>query len=117
MKKMILLTSMLLTTSLLAHPNGTYMIDGDSDVTVTFEYLNKCPDVSGSLGRGLRELTFSEAATDEPYLFSTGFFVEIHVDRQEVYVETNEDCVPIGEGQRIEAGRRHFGGFSLQRLQ
>ena len=116
MKLLALFTSMFISSSLLAHPSGLYVIDGDKSVTVDFSYIGKCPTVPGSLSGGLRKLTFSKNAEQSPYDFSTGFFVEKHDSNGEVYIETNNQCVSIERGQRIRASKRTFGGFSLKRI-
>ena len=64
----------------------------------------------------LRTLTFSELALTEPYAFIDGHYVEIHEGQQEVYVNTDENCVPVSDGARIEASRNTFGGYALQRM-
>ena len=116
MKRLAVLCILLSSPYLLAHPNGTYQIDGDEDVTVTFEYLNRCPSVDGAMRGGLRTLTFSELAEQEPYSFTTSYFVETHVGSEEIYIETNEQCIPIENGQEIRASRNTFGEFELQRV-
>jgi hypothetical protein len=116
MKLFALVTSILLSTSAFAHPNGTYKINEDANVTVTFNVISRCPVVTGALTGSLRSLTFSELALEEPYLFIDGNYVEIHEGQQEVYVNTDENCVPVTDGPRIEASRNTFGGYALQRM-
>jgi hypothetical protein len=107
---------LLFSTTAFAHPNGTYKIDNNLDVTVTFNVVGRCPNVSGALTGSLRTLKFSDLATTEPYFFANGHYVEIHEGQQEVYVNTDEDCVPLSDGARIEASRNTFGGYALQRM-
>ncbi len=104
------------STLLMAHPNGTYAIDNQEDVTVTFEYLNGCPNIEGAMRGGLRLLSFSEQAELEPYAFVSTYYVETHQGQLEVYVETDENCVAVEDGQAITASRGTFGDFSLRRL-
>ena len=116
MKIYVLITAALLSTAALGHPNGTYKIDDDVNTTVTFKVIGRCPDVAGALTGSLRTLTFSERALTEPYLFVDGNYVEIHEGQQEIYVNTDESCVPITDGPRIEASRNTFGDYALQRI-
>lgn len=99
----------------MAHPNGTYTIDGDEDISVTFEFVERCPAVPGAMRGGLRTLTFSEGAEVEPYNFVTGYYVEAHTEAGETYFMTDENCVPVEENIAVEASRSTFGGYSLQR--
>lgn len=99
-----------------AHPNGTYRIDAQSTVTVTFQIVGRCPVGAGALTGSLRTLTFSEAAMAQPYTFESGHYVEIHEGDQEVYVQTDELCLPLVDGARIAASRDSFGGYALQRI-
>jgi len=116
MKLLAFFAAALFATTALAHPNGTYKIDDNADVTVTFLVVGRCPAVDGALTGSLRTLTFSELALAEPYLFVEGNYVEIHEGQQEVYVNTDENCVPMTDGARIEASRNTFGGYALQRM-
>ena len=117
MKLLMIVPAILFASALSAHPNGLYMIDNDRDVTVEFKVEKRCSkDVPGALRGGLRTLTFSAKATESPYDFINGYFVEIHDDEGEVYVETDESCVPLEDGQEISATRRTFAGFALKRL-
>jgi len=118
LKKLLMLLMALSSSLAIAHPNGLYEIDGDRDVTVEFQFLKRCPtNVEGALRGGLRLLTFSEKASVEPYLFATSHFVEIHTSEGgEVYLETDQNCVPIEEGQEIPADRNHFADYSLKRI-
>lgn len=101
----------------LAHPNGLYEIDAKADVTVSFLVVGKCPlDQAEALAGSLRTLTFSEAAAAEPYSFESGYYVEIHDAEREVYVQTDELCVPLAEGREIPASRSTFAGLPLRRL-
>lgn len=106
----------MLATTAWAHPNGTYEIDSNADVTVTFEVIGRCPMADGALVGSLRMLTFSELALSEPFLFVDGHYVEIHEGQQEIYVNTDESCLPVTDGARIEASRNTFGGYALQRM-
>ena len=116
MKLLLSITLFFLSAVGLSHPSGTYMIDKDPEVTVTFEVLNQCPgEISGALHGKLRRLSFSEKAEISPYLFVTGTYVEMHTD-EEVYVETDDQCVPLENGQSITASRYSFDGFSLERI-
>jgi hypothetical protein len=116
MKKLIVLGLMTLSSAALAHPNGTYEIDNTADVTVTFAVVNRCPAVPGALSGSLRSLTFSEAATAEPYSFVTGNYVEKHVGAEEIYVQTDDQCVPVEDGEEIPASRSTFAGYPLRRV-
>ena len=115
MRKLLIISILAFASPLFAHPDGTYTIDGDEAVTVTFEFIGRCPDVPGALPGGLRTLSFSDAAELEPYLFVGGNYVEIHEGRQEIYVLTDDQCVPFEERVEIPASRRTFAGFSLAR--
>ncbi len=115
MKKLAFLVA-LASTPALAHPNGTYVLDDNADATATFLAVGRCPAVEGALTGTKRTITFSEVAAAEPYNFVTGFYVEIHEGEQEIYVNTDEQCVPETDGARIPAGRSEFGGYSLRRV-
>ena len=99
-----------------AHPNGIYRLDSQPEVTVTFAFVGRCPAVQGAMPGGLRTLTFSEAAKGEPYSFLTGNYVETHVDGNEVYVNTDSQCVPTDPAVSIPATRNTFNGYSLERI-
>ena len=117
MKVLLILASFLASSAVLAHPNGTYQIDGESDVTVTFMVQQRCPtDIDDAMRGSLRTLSFSEAATYAPYDFIDGYYVETHNNSGEVYVQTDESCVAIDGGEEISASRSSFAGFSLRRL-
>ena len=116
MKLVSTIAILLFSTTAIAHPNGTYKIDNNSEVTVTFTVVGRCPNVTDALTGSLRTLTFSELALTEPYAFVDGHYVEIHEGQQEVYVNTDENCVPVSDGARIEASRNTFGGYALQRM-
>jgi len=99
-----------------AHPNGTYIIDNNPQVTVTFLVTGRCPtDVEGALRGSIRTLTFSETAVADPYNFVTGTYVEIHDESGEVYIETDSRCVPVSEGEAIQASHDTFEEYSLRR--
>jgi hypothetical protein len=100
-----------------AHRNGVYVINENADATVTFAVIGRCPeDVEGAMRGSLRTLTFSEVAQAEPYSFVTGNYVETHIGQQEVYVQTNEQCLPVDEGERIEATGTTIREYSLRRI-
>lgn len=115
MRNLFIFSSLFLSSAALAHPNGTYKIDNDAAVTVTFAVVGRCPINDGALSGSLRTLTFSEAATLTPYEFVTGNYVEIHEGTQEIYVNTDDQCVPTRDGARIPASRNTFDGYALQR--
>ena len=116
MKNLLLISVLSLSGVAVAHPNGTYKIDGQSEVTVTFEYLSRCPDIAGAMVGGLRSLAFSEAAESAPYEFVTGHYVETHIDGAEVYINTDDQCVPTDPSVAIPATRSTFRGYSLQKI-
>lgn len=116
MKNLIIIGLLTLSGSALAHPNATYRINQDDGVTVTFAYVESCPAVQGAMAGALRNLTFSEAALAVPYEFVSGFYVEKHIDDQEVYVSTDDQCVPSDPEISIPASRNTFAGYSLQRV-
>lgn len=116
MKKLLVFGFLALSTTAVAHPNGTYEIDHNADATVTFAVVSRCPAVQGALAGSLRTLTFSEVAAAEPYLFVTGNYVEKHIGSEEVYVQTDEQCVPVQDGDEIPASRSTFAGYALRRV-
>ena len=101
---------------LLAHPNGLYKIDNNTDATVAIEYLKRCPSIPGAMSGSLRALDFSASAELEPYNFESGYYVEIHDSIGEKYVKTDSDCIQDARGTAIRASRKSFGGFSLIRV-
>lgn len=114
MKSLISLVLLTLAVNAFAHPAGTYILNSDKEITLTIKKIGKCPtDVAGALKGGLKTFTFSDKASVEPYNFVSGHFVEIHVGSQEVYVQTNETCVPVERGGRYEADADSFGGYTL----
>lgn len=111
MLKSLLFSMLFISSAALAHPDGTYILDGKENVTVTFKHLGKCPTDKNSMKGGVKSLTFTEDAEKEPYNFISGHYVEIHSDEGEEYVRTTDKCVPVG----VPASRSEFGGFSLKR--
>ena len=116
MKSLLSIAMFCLASVGFSHPSGTYIIDGDPGVTVTFEVIGQCSqEVAGALPGKLRQLSFSEKASASPYGFVSTTYVEVHTDR-EVYVETDDKCLPIANGQNISASRSTFNGYSLRRV-
>jgi hypothetical protein len=108
---------LLIPTFAFAHRSGVYVIDGNTDAKVTFAVVGRCQeDVEGALRGSLRTLTFSEVAQADPYSFVTGNYVETHVGQQEVYVQTNEQCLEVDDGEHIEATGTTIRTFSLRRI-
>lgn len=116
MKTLLSLALLALSVTAFAHPNGTYVINGDKEVTVTMLRLNKCAVSTGALTGYIRSFTFSEKAVAHPYAFVTGSFVEIHEGAKEVYVQTDAACVPLRDGKRYEASHETFDVYSIEKL-
>ena len=121
MKDMILLAFLIFTfstISLIAHPNGTYVIDNDKEVTVEFKYLKRCPQKDNAMKGGLRQLSFSSKAEGKDYQFLTGYYVETHTRQGEIYILVNEDCVPYEDDEEftITATRNTFAGYALKKI-
>ncbi|MBA2405138.1 MAG: hypothetical protein H0V66_10240 [Bdellovibrionales bacterium] len=116
MKTLLSLALMALSVTAFAHPNGTYVINGDKEVTVTMLRLNKCLETAGALKGYIRSFTFSEKAIAHPYAFVGGSFVEIHEGTKEVYVQVDSTCAPLVEGKRYEASHGTFDVYSLEKL-
>lgn len=107
---------LILASMAFAHPNGSYKIDNRSDVLVTFEVIGRCAAGDDALSGSLRTLTFSSKAEDAPYLFKSGYYVEVHSTDGEEYIQTDDSCRPKQPRQAIPATRRTFGDYSLARL-
>ena len=116
MEKLIIIGMLSLAGTALAHPSATYRIDGKDNITVKFEFVERCPTVPGAMSGGLRNLIFSEAAVAIPYEFVSGFYVETHIDDQEVYINTDNQCVPTDPEIAIPASWNTFARYSLQRI-
>lgn len=116
MKTLLALALFALSVTAFAHPNGTYMLNGDKAVTVTMLKLNKCAVTTGALTGFIRSFTFSEAAVAHPYAFVTGSFVEIHEGVKEIYVQVDAACVPLRDGKRYEASHETFDVYSIEKL-
>jgi hypothetical protein len=117
MRLFLILILVLGSLSALAHPNGTYRIDNNDEVTVTIGFVKRCPRVEGALRGSLRTLTFSEAATDSPYNFITELYVEKHVTDGEVYVQTDNNCVPVENGEEYPATKNTFDEYAFERIE
>lgn len=116
MKTLFALTLMAFSMGTFAHPNGTYVINGDKEVTLTIERLNKCVAAPGALSGYMRSFIFSDTAKAHPYAFVTGMYVEIHEGSKEIYVQVNDACVPEVDGQRYEASHQTFDVYSIEKL-
>lgn len=118
MLKSLIISLLFVSTAALAHPNGTYILDGKENAELTFKIFKgqKCPDIEGALRGSLRAIIFSESAENEPYNFKSHFYVETHDEgSDEYYVQTNDNCVPVEPSVKIPASRNKFGDFSLKR--
>ncbi len=110
--KTLFFSALLLCSSIaFAHPDATFIIDNDKDVTVTFKKVGECAD-----GEKIRTLTFSEKAEAAPYGFVSGYFVESHNGDLEVYVQTETNCEIIPDGAQYPAKKGFFAGYSLVKL-
>jgi len=116
MKTFLSLALLALTVTAFAHPNGTYVINGDKEVTVTMIRLNKCEAAPGALNGYMRSFVFTEKATAHPYAFVSGNFVEIHEGSKEIYVQVSNTCVPLENGKRYEASHTTFDVYSIEKL-
>lgn len=116
MKKIFIITMLSFAGTAIGHPNATYRLDGKDSVTVKFEFVASCQVVPGAMSGRLRNLIFSEAAVAVPYQFNSGFYVETHIDDQEVYINTDNQCIPIDPTVSILASRNTFAGYSMQRI-
>lgn len=118
MSKLILTLSFLfISSTTFAHRPGFYQIAGNENAQVLFSKIEKCPEIEGALEGSLRVFTFSRAAEQTPYFFRSGFYVEIHTESgEEVYVNTDINCVPLKTQLRIPATRATFSDFDLEWL-
>ena len=116
MKSILSLALVLASTAALAHPAGTYVINGDRKVTLTIQRIGVCPAAAGALSGTLRTFSFSNTAKAHPYAFVSGHYVEIHEGTKEVYVQVNESCVPKSRGKRYAASHETFDVYSLQKI-
>lgn len=116
MKTIFALVLFTLATAVFAHPNGTYMLNGDREVTVTMQKLNKCVVSAGALTGYIRSFKFSPKAEAHPYAFVSGLYVEIHEGAKEIYVQVTENCVPKAQGTRYEASHETFDVYSIEKL-
>ena len=113
MKIVMAFTALILSSMAFSHPDGTYVINGDKAVTVTFKKLQKCPAIAGAMKGSLRTLVFSEVAQAQPYSFVNGYFVEIHKGAKEFYVQTDENCISK-ETISYEASHDTFDVYTLE---
>jgi hypothetical protein len=105
--------TVLITAIASAHKPGFYTIDNNPNAVVLFAVAKDCPKVPNAMTGRLRTFTFSDAAVAAPYSFKSGFYVEHHdANNNEVYVNTDSNCVPAGD-IRLPAEGKKLGKFSI----
>ena len=115
MRSLLLLTALIMSATAIAHPNGKYIIAGNSNATMEFKFVGICP-AGGDLSGAKRSIQFSSVARKAPYSFVNGIYVETFVDGDEVYVRVNDDCTIHEDEVEVIAEHDSFGGFEIERI-